>query len=257
MSLPKETMEILEAVAPELRESENERTRNEIIAFIEQAIHRGGGTPIPKEKEAKWLAYLERQKEQKSLNISAASEWLREHVCAYMNSEYNEFHKCVEYDGSIDKERLINDFEEAMQKEQKPIEDVVKDITKNKESATKFLKSAGIMDDNGELAEMYRSEQKPAEWSEEDKKILHGIEQCVYENVANIGTVNKVKYVDWLKSLRPQQKPVKLDDDTEVGLDRALQIVKAAKGTLCGYQSDDGIYECCHAIQTLERILKN
>ena len=57
---------------------------------------------------------------QKSLNISAASEWLRKHISAYMNSEYNEFHKCVEYDGSIDKERLINDFEEAMQKEQKP-----------------------------------------------------------------------------------------------------------------------------------------
>lgn len=54
-----------------------------------------------------------------------------------------------------------------------------------------------------------------------------------------------------------EQKPVKLNDDTEVGLDRALEIVKAAKGNLCGYQSDDGIYECCHAIQTLERILKN
>lgn len=61
------------------------------------------------------------QKKQKSSSIIAASEWLREHVCCYMNSEYNEFHKCIEYDGSIDKERLINDFEEAMQKEQKPI----------------------------------------------------------------------------------------------------------------------------------------
>lgn len=61
------------------------------------------------------------QKEQKSSSINAASEWLKEHVCCYMNSEYNEFHKCVEYDGSIDKERLINDFEEAMQKEQTPI----------------------------------------------------------------------------------------------------------------------------------------
>jgi len=52
-----------EAVFPELKESEDERTRNELIAFIEQAIHRGGGTPIPKEKEDKWLAYLEKQKE--------------------------------------------------------------------------------------------------------------------------------------------------------------------------------------------------
>ena len=62
--------------------------------------------------------------------------------------------------------------------------------------------------------------------------------------------------IAWLKEQK-EQKPVKLNDDTEVGLDRALQIVKAAKGNLHGYQSDDGIYECCHAIQTLERILKN
>ena len=53
------------------------------------------------------------------------------------------------------------------------------------------------------------------------------------------------------------QKPVKLNDNTKVGLDRALQIVKAAKGNLYGYQSDDGIYECDHAIQTLEYILMN
>lgn len=54
-----------ETIFPELRESEDEMTRNEIIAFIEQAIHRGGGTPIPKEKEDKWIAYLEKQKEKK------------------------------------------------------------------------------------------------------------------------------------------------------------------------------------------------
>ena len=64
------------------------------------------------------------------------------------------------------------------------------------------------------------------------------------------------KIRDWLEKQK-EQKPIKLNDDTEVGLDRALQIVKAAKGNLCGYQSDDGIYECCHAIQTLESILKN
>ena len=46
--------------------------------------------------------------------------------------------------------------------------------------------------------------QPKQEWSEEDEKILHGIEQCVYDNVANIGTMNKVRYIDWLKSLRPQ-----------------------------------------------------
>lgn len=45
------------------KESEDERIRNEIIAFIEQATHSGGGTIIPEEKEDKWIAYLERQKD--------------------------------------------------------------------------------------------------------------------------------------------------------------------------------------------------
>ena len=37
------------------------RTKNEIIAFVEQSIHRGGGTPIPQEQEDKWIAWLEKQ----------------------------------------------------------------------------------------------------------------------------------------------------------------------------------------------------
>ena len=48
--------------------------------------------------------------------------------------------------------------------------------------------------------------QKPA-WSEEDKETLLGIEQCIYDNIANIGTVNKVRYVDWLKSLKERVQP--------------------------------------------------
>ena len=69
MSLPKETMEILEALAPELRESDDERTRKALI----EVLHRlpssafdygaeGGYLGATKEQ---MLAYLEKQKEQK------------------------------------------------------------------------------------------------------------------------------------------------------------------------------------------------
>lgn len=94
--------------------------------------------------------------------------------------------------------------------------------------------------------------------SESIRKILYGI---VYQwgNEQQAWCSDKKVIEKMLAYIEKQkeQKPVKLNDDTEVGLDRALQIVKAAKGNLYGYQSDDGIYECCHAIQTLERILKN
>ena len=49
--------------------------------------------------------------------------------------------------------------------------------------------------------------QPKQEWTDEDEEILRGIKQCVYENVANIGTVNKTKYIDWLESLGPYKKP--------------------------------------------------
>ena len=55
--------EELEQIFPELAESEDERVRNEIIAFVEQSIHRGGGTPIPQEQEDRWIAWLEKQGE--------------------------------------------------------------------------------------------------------------------------------------------------------------------------------------------------
>lgn len=54
----------LESVFPELAQSEDEMIRKEIIAFIEQSIHRGGGTPIPQEQENKWIAWLEKQEKQ-------------------------------------------------------------------------------------------------------------------------------------------------------------------------------------------------
>lgn len=50
-----------EYIFPELKDDKDDRTKNEIIAFVEQSIHRGGGTPIPQEQENKWIAWLEKQ----------------------------------------------------------------------------------------------------------------------------------------------------------------------------------------------------
>ena len=73
-----------------------------------------------------------------------------------------------------------------------------------------------------------------------------------------------IKYLEYaverlrkrLKNQNIAEHSVELTDDVVLGLDRALMIVKDAKGVLPAYQSDDGIYECNHAIETLENILK-
>ncbi|MBO6273829.1 hypothetical protein J6O48_13815 [bacterium] len=59
-AVPKDCKAIFERMFPELQESEDERIKNEIIDFVEQSIHRGGGTPIPQEQENKWIAWLEK-----------------------------------------------------------------------------------------------------------------------------------------------------------------------------------------------------
>ena len=43
-----------------MTQEDDERIRNEIIAFVEQSIHRGGGTLIPQEQEDKWIAWLKK-----------------------------------------------------------------------------------------------------------------------------------------------------------------------------------------------------
>ena len=129
---------LMPEIFPELRESEDERIRKGLIEVVSDIA---GSWPFEEHKITKKeaLAYLEKQKEYKPTSF---------------NEPYNPDDYKVVMEGNATS---------LKRKEQKPIEDVVKDITKNKESAIKFLKSAGIMDDNGELAEIYRSEQKPAE----------------------------------------------------------------------------------------------
>ena len=73
---------------PELKESEDERIKNEIIAFIEQSIHRGGGTPIPQEQENKWIAWLEAQGD--SIKIKKGKNYLCTKTHKYAGLEWIE-----------------------------------------------------------------------------------------------------------------------------------------------------------------------
>lgn len=61
----------------------------------------------------------------------------------------------IEYDIHLDE--ALSWLEK--QGEQKSLNDVIKEVTKNKETAMSFLKSCGIMNANGELADEYKIEQ--------------------------------------------------------------------------------------------------
>ena len=51
----------------------------------------------------------------KMVSIERACKWLERNITNYRNWEYNEFHKCVEYDGGFDIEKMISDFKKAME----------------------------------------------------------------------------------------------------------------------------------------------
>lgn len=190
------SMEQMEHLFPELRESENERIRKDIIKCVKEQIRQGNYLNINGNKA---LAYLEKQKEQNSDIELIQRSWYLE---GYQDRKYGK-----------EPMWIINTGEDGPKYELNPkygkklVKDVVKDVTKNKESATKFLKSAGIMDDNGELAEMYHSERKPVEWGEKEIEhlytIAHYIKSSGYEDDGEFleGVADK------LKELRPSWKP--------------------------------------------------
>lgn len=174
----------LEAIFPQLCESEDEKTRKRLIDFISN-IKR-----ISESERTSWairkddaemcdafLSYLEKQKEQPKEELVYRLNGLMQEYIKEGKDEAEKEHRFKCYQLFWDSLEDTSYFE---QKEQNSIENVIKSITKNKESAIKFLKSAGIMDDNGELTEMYRSEQKPSDWNYNDRiqydSIKSGIE---------------------------------------------------------------------------------
>ena len=324
-------------IFPELKESEDERIKKEIISFIEYADCRG---IIPRRcLQAKhpfvWIDYLEKQKEQNGEDEEANDftiyhplkngkdkyecipysfygsltsfsedkdliDFLR--TCFYTEEECNEWIEQQKEPENVSATTMIPSCWTEKQKKQEPIEPELKtpdwvhggwdneymintvigryslhaEVAKKRGDTHDYNLSKSMENWLRNVAKPLildkPKEQKPAEWSEDERirKFLIWIVNNIIGNSKGL-TLSKEKTRELIRNydgikisdvlayleMQKEQKPVKFNDDTEVGLDRALQIVKKAKGNLCGYQSDDGIYECDHAIQTLEHILKN
>ena len=85
----------LERIFPELHESEDERIRKELIEFVK---NRGGF-------KREYIVWLEKRKS--TVDINDVCKWLKKYAKCYVNGEYNDYHNCVEYDGTIDVDLMI------------------------------------------------------------------------------------------------------------------------------------------------------
>ena len=185
--------EELDSIFPELAENEDEKTRKELVNFILYKV----GHLLDEETEHRFVAYLEKQKEQKpvepsidelqrredefyNFKIFAAKQATEHHISFVHNFEWNNF--CAE---------LLSYFNEK----QKPV-------------------------DTTEIAHCINCPvYEKAEWSEEDEEIIGRLRSVVnklacYTNSLDVNgdycEGDYAKLDDWLhnrlKSLRPQPK---------------------------------------------------
>ena len=85
--------------------------------------------------------------------------------------------------------------------EQKTVDEIAKEVCKNKESAMAFLKSAGIINEKGELAEQYRqSEQKSIDELTQQEAMDIAVAKCFVQGEQNPAdkTEPKFKIGDWV-----------------------------------------------------------
>ena len=186
---------------PQLAESEDERIRKALIEALTASKFIGElKFRLPEPTPEECIAWLEKQKEYKSLPIDLSIEdvetiktALRESGLEFISNQkvYDKLEKIPDsayYLSTIGRSKLYPDGTVVRHTigylEKQKVENV---------SATTMIPSC------------WEVEQKPAEWSEEDERILKGIIGFIDHN-QHYGVSNK-DMLNWLKSIRPSWKP--------------------------------------------------
>ncbi len=150
----------IQYIFPELKESVDEEVRKFIIKIFKDSQRDGISEVIMPEQYDKIFAWLEKQGEKIDAIESFDTEFEKQvsHLIASaINKEYEYNQGFVKWTAND----LLNYAKHELKKqgEQKSLDDVAKEVTKNKDASISFLKSTGIMNENGELADEYKIEQ--------------------------------------------------------------------------------------------------
>lgn len=185
--------EALQFLIPELRDSEDERIRKKLLEYFTARKSEEGDI------DEEWyglsyeeiIAYLEKQKEQTEELSTRLNGLMQEYVHAGKDEEEQE-HRLKCYQLFWD---ALGDSEFFEQKEQKSREDIINETVKDKAFTIKLLKSAGILDETGELAEMYRSGQDSTECIPDSVKFDEGFKTG--REVGFREGVESSKFAEW------------------------------------------------------------
>ena len=225
--LTEDTKRLVEALVPELAESEDERIRKEIIKYL-KLVDKGEGDyahPIV----SGWIAYLEKQKEQKPAEQKVSRSQIHHELLQNGTITMEEYLKLTENLYFPRKQRQgWDEFDEDCLKRaiwyiENPAPSVVKDT-----NLVLWLKS---------LPERFNLQPKQ-EWSEEDEKeldcIINILDRLGYEEFCKSSRdqdieeerfyYKEIQCLKKLKSLRPQPKQEWSKDD-EDNLHRVIRVL--------------------------------
>ena len=188
----------LRELIPDLKESEDESIRKEMIAFFQDIKE----VATKSENLDKWIVYLEKQKELDNMIVVSPEVWDNAISDAFENGKKEgekqkeqKFTEKQDYSDLTDLERAIHRGFLVVGVENVPVT-IIKETAQDCLAQMKQQKGA-----NGNEKEI-PNEKKPAEWSEKDDQ-MRGT--CIYllEHGEVIGPWKDC--IAWLKSLRPPQ----------------------------------------------------
>ena len=236
-NLSLEHREVLAVIIPELAESEDERMFREIKRYLKEQGDKPTGLPNGTVAVSDMITWLEKQEEEEGYEAIPVESTL-EYKLGFKAGKESEKQK----------EQKPADLSEMMVHKEPYIAPVPAPMVADER------KPAECIDFYDEFYKVYTGPKNILAYVNIFVKKLgyvpidiHELSACVYYVIKHIEEDTKAK--------QKEQKPAEWDEDTKTNLDRALQIIKKAKGTLQGYQSDDGIYECDKAIECLEHFL--
>ena len=161
--------DLIDAIFPELAESEDERIRKEMVEFLDEVWHLGRNTNFDRWDKADcsdWIAYLEKQKDEAKRQFDLGVQAGREEAL----------------------------YEMEKHKEQKPAEQIHNEgYVKGVEDAFHRVNEAKVI-----LKKLEKEKHQPAEWSEEDDDYLSAVKRAVYDYFCE-GYAEEL--YGWLKAL--------------------------------------------------------
>ena len=211
---PNDYLKDYETIFPELAESEDERIRRTLVEYFGPKVQLDFVRGIPIQKIRDWL---EKQKEQKQTDLPAGFYYIDLNGNRYYSKEF----RYGDMKLKVGEQKPVLTAKEAW-KEMRL--EVYAQASGNRhepnysDDSTKMFSLCDI-DEIFEKIGNSTVEQKPAEWSEEDKKdiahIIRILDDCYAYGKHDLSKTDHENLVNKLKSLRPSWKPSEEQEEPE------------------------------------------